>query len=484
MAAVELRVDLSALVNALLSSDEAQIIAIARDHLRQQEAADVLIGRIGMIAAHGDEDGHIVTTLAAAAMLSRYLRFVPDPLHPDAEMRSLASERALPLFARALLIAAPAVRRGYQASEQYPEPFFPSALVDTGKNVTEAMREAVLSGDAQLVERLMLGFYGTGADYRTLQVRTYDGIAPTFQHAGHPLIFAVRGFQLLDPVEWGDRVPHIIHWLAPHLPLHSATDEPEWVKIVRDFTSRPENSVADVRKRISMPQDEHALSLYRLILSNADTLQVCQGVYDALMKDNASPRAIGSVIERASAEVMQRVRHDDAEGFVQSGHGLLFAAAARQVFRQVQDVDVLTLLFTSAACINALHKEVTAQQGGFQIPPAPVPVRVAGGLMGPQQLEALEEQLAGQDMQGALTTARHYLSLKHDPRALFGVIGLAAARLKSGVDQGHRLQIVQAASEAFLSWPSTLSKENPEIFLQIALRAAIFGGRDSVVAQL
>ncbi len=477
MAAVEMGVDLSTLVDTLVTGNHEQIIAAAREHLQHGKSAEVLIGRIGMIAAHGDTDGHIITTLDAAAMLCRLLHTIPAPLDANAQVQA----RALPLFSQALLTAAPAIqasRRAY-AQPQYPSPLFPSGLTK-GQTVNDAMRDAIATNDVSKAERLLLGLYGTGADYRSMQVRAYDGISTTFQNAGHPLIFAVRGFQLLDTVEWGDRAPNIIHWLAPHLPLHPDSSEPEWINTVRNFTANPDHSVTSIRKRLAPPKDENALPLRDLILSSADTLQVCQGIYQALMNGGASPRAVGSVIALASTNVIQMISDSDHESFIRTAHGLLFSAATRLVFRQVQDVEVLTLLFTSAAFINALHKQVMAQQSTSQeksvastsLPSSTV---VGGGLFASAQLDTLSQQLKAKDLAGALTTARHYLKLGHDVRALFATIGLLAAEIAATTDQGHTLQIVHAASEEFLAWPTSLNEINIEGFLQIALRAAIFG---------
>src|SRR2546421_418008 len=80
MTAIEMRVDLSALVDALVSRNNDRIVALAREHLRDGEAVDVLIGRIGLLAARGDADGHTVITLTAAAILCRLLHTIPLPL--------------------------------------------------------------------------------------------------------------------------------------------------------------------------------------------------------------------------------------------------------------------------------------------------------------------------------------------------------------------------------------------------------------------
>ena len=479
MAAVELGVDLSALTNALIHGDKAAIIAAARAHLEHGDAPDVLIGRIGTLAAQGDTEGHLVITLGAAAMLARYLRWLPEPIEAD----TTAKTRALPLFVNALLAAAPAVKAGQNLQYQSPSPFFPSGL-EEGKTVNDMMHDAIYNNDATLAERLMLGLYGTGADYRTLQVRAYDSISTTFHDAGHPLLCASRGFQILDAVEWGDYTPTIVHWLAPFRPLHPQSNEPEWIQALRDYTSNPAHDVSSIRTRIAAPRDEAALPLHELILSDADTTSVCQGVYDALMKNGASRQAISSVIALAAAEILQQVGDTDREVFVRVSHGLLYASAVRLVFRQVQDVEVLSLLFTAAAFVNALHKEISSQDTGKpEHVPAPARI-VGGGLVASTQLETLGKQIIGGDYADALTTARRYLTIGHDARALFGAIGLAAAQNSISADQGHGLQIIQAASEEYLSWPRSLTSTNIEILLQIAIRAATFGQRDPEIAAL
>lgn len=473
MAGIEMAVDLSTLVDALIAGDRTRILAAARDHLQQGEAAEVLIGRIALLAARGDADGHIVITLAAAAMLSRLLHTIPQPLEGEVQMH----ERALPLFAQAMLVAAPAVRAGQQQTSTLPDPLYPSGLGEKG-SVNEAMHQAIYQNDAVLVERLLLGLYGTGADYRTMQVRAYEGISTTFQDAGHPLMFAVRGFQVLDAVEWGDRAPVILHWLAPHLPLRPQGNEPEWVQALRTYTSDPAHSLDSIRTRLSAPNDASALPLRQLVLSNADTTTVCQSVYDAILKGQASPRAVGSVLALAAADVMHRIDDGNRDVFIHVAHGLLFAAAVRLVFRQVQDVEALPLLFTSAAYINALSKEIATQPTVPTVPPTPGTGIAGGGLIAPSQLETLSAQLNAQDLVGASSTARRFLKLGYDVRALFATIAQAAASTDATLDQGHTLQIVQAASEEFMAWPAHLADTDIDILLHVALRAAAFGKRN------
>jgi hypothetical protein len=475
MGSIGLNTDISSLVDAAAAGDAEQIVTIARPLLQRGVHGAELIGRVGVIASHSDSDGHAVLTLAAAAMLCRMVMVLPHLYGEDFNNH----QRELPLLVQSLVATAPLIRAGKSVQVQSPEPLFPSELPE-GKTVNDVMHEAVYSGDAMTVERLLLGLHGTGADYRTLQVRAYDGISTTFQNAGHPLMFAVRGTQLLDAVEWADYVPAIVHWLAPHLALHN--EEPSWVNVVRSFLSDSNHSLASVRTRIAAPKDENALPLRRLILSDTDTAHICQGVYDALIKNGASPRGIGSVIALAATDLMQTIGDDNRDAFVHVAHGLLFAAATRLVFVEVQDIEVLPALFTSAAYINALHKELAQATAGTQ----QTSLRSAGlggGLLAPAILETLSEQIDAQDLNGAFGTARRYLQLGNDVRALFAAISLEAAKADAAADQGHTLQIVQAAAEEFLAWPHPLATTNVEGFLHVALRAAAFAKRNTLVGR-
>ena len=476
MPTVGMGVDISTLVDATISGNSDEIVVASRHLLQRGAPAAELLGRVGMIAAYGDSDGHAILTLDAAAALSRFFLTVPPQPGQDPQ----SHEQELPLLVQALVATASAVKEGQAAQHSYPNPQFPSELGE-GHTVNEAMHQAVYGNDVTRVERLLLGLYGTGADYRTMEVRAYDGISTTFQNAGHPLIFAVRGFQLLDAVEWGDRAPHILHWLAPHLPLH--TEEPEWIKSVRTFNDDPSHSLASLRTRLAFPKDEKALPLRKLLLSEADTTQVCQGVYDALIKDGASSRGVGSVIALAATDIMQRVGDGDRNAFVQAAHGLLYSAATRLVYAHVQDIEALPLLFTSASYINALHKAVGQPTNTAQNPTmAGAPL--GGGLIAPSLLETLHEQLDAQDLQGAVSTSRRYLLLGNDAHALFAFIGRNAAQADAAADQGHTLQIVQAAAEEYIAWPTALASTNIDAFLSVALRATAFAPRNTLVSNM
>src|SRR5690348_18327983 len=73
MPTVGMHIDISSLIDATVSGNTDQIIAVARELTQRDANASELIGRVGMIAAHGDSDGHTILTLDAASMMCRWL---------------------------------------------------------------------------------------------------------------------------------------------------------------------------------------------------------------------------------------------------------------------------------------------------------------------------------------------------------------------------------------------------------------------------
>jgi len=468
MSSVAVRNHLSTFLETLVTGDSQALTSAAHEYLTRAEDASELIGQVGLIAMHGDSDGHTVLTLGAASVLTRWLIALRHVLGEE----SSDFVRGVPLVVQALLAAIPAVQAGKDAPRNYPEPLFPSGLSST-KSVGDALHEAIEGRDVTMVERLLLGLYGTGADYRTISIRIYDGIAQTFQEGGHALLCAIGGAKVLDAVEWGDDEPNYLHWLAPHLTSHA--EEPAWTERVRGFLRESQHSLQSYRTRLSLPKNEQALPLQALIISTAPTPDVLQGVYDALIKNGASAKAVGAVIALAAANLLQNVGDGDRELFVRATHGLLFASATHQVFTQVQEVEALPLLFTAAAYVNALAQDLNGQTSQGT---ATRPGTVGGGLIASALLESLDEQIEAEDVAGALATARRYVQLGHDAPALISAIGLSAARADAAADQGHTLQIIQAAGHEYLSWPQELKTTSIDSFLHIALRAAALAKRN------
>jgi hypothetical protein len=468
MSSVAVRNNLSTFIDAVLAGNSQALEQATHEVISRTEDTCELLGRIGLLAMRGDSEGHAVLTLGATSMLCRWLIALRHVLGEDTEGQTIG----LPLLVQACTAAAPAVRAGLHVEPAYPQALFPSEL-PADETVSSAMLKAVSSGNVTMVERLLFGLYGTGADYRTLSIRIYDAISQLFQNDGHALLYAVRGAEVLSAIEWGEDAPHYLHWLAPH--LVQSGEEPGWVNSVRGFLSEPQHSLTSYRTRLSDPQNKNALPLRTLLLSNASTPQVCQGVYDALIKNGASARGVGSVIALAASDLLQSIGDDDRDLFERAAHSLLFASATRLIYTQVQEVEGLPLLFTAAASLNALYKELSGQAVSSKT--ARPASSAGGGLIAPALLESLQKQIMAQDVAGALATARRYIQLGHDAQALFSVIGLGAARVDAVADQGHALQIVLAAGDEYLAWPKDLAHINIDGFLQIALRAAALGKR-------
>lgn len=480
MASVGMNTDITALVDATVAGNTGQISGVARELIERGAGATELIGRIGLIAARGDSDGHTLLTLASASMMCRWFVALQHLLGED----PASHQRELPLLVQSISAAIPATRAGNATQITSPEPLFPSELPE-GETVATLMLQAVMGGDVTMVERLLLGLHGTGADYRAMHIRLYDSIATSFQDDGHQLLCGVRGFQLLDAVEYGTRVPVILHWMAPHVPARAA--EPAWIQTVRDFLSDAQHSFASYRTRLAAPKEESTLALRRLVLSDAAVPQLCQAVFDAVMKQGASAHGVASVITLAAADLLQRVSDESRDAFVAAAHGLLYTSAARAVYTTVQEVESLPLLLTAACAVNALYLEqAAAQQQGTSQPGASTARSgiIGGGLIAPALLETLSEQLAARDVTGAHATARRYIQLGHNARAMFATIANAAAHADATADAGHTLQLVHAAGEAYITWPAALRNVNIDNLLHAALRAAALADRNTLVENL
>jgi hypothetical protein len=466
MSSVAVHNNLSSFIDAVVAGDNKTIEQTARQVITRAEEASELIGQIGLLAMDGDSDGHTVLTFGAASELTRWLIALRHVLGEDAG----GEAAGISLVVQALAAAGPAVRAGQKATHNYPPGLFPSEL-GVNETVSSALHKAIDSQNVEMVERVLFGLYGTGADYRTLSVRIYEGIAQTFQEEGHALLDAVRGSQVLDAVKWGDDAPHYIHWLTPYLTRHG--EEPDWINVVRSFLSEERHSLASYRTRLAAPKNANALPLRALLLSESSPAQVCQAIFDALITNGASAQGVAAVIALAASDLLQNLGDDDRVLFERVAHGLLYASATHLVYTQVQGIEALPLLFTAAAYVNSLFKEFGGQAAGK----AGRPANPGGGLIAPSLLEELQERIDAQDVAGALANARRYLQLGYDARALFAVIGLGATRVDAAADQGHALQIVQAAGNAYLNWPADLASTSIEGFLQIALRAAALGKR-------
>lgn len=442
---VAVRVDLVPLFDALEAANERGVITEIAHILGEDIAAGVLAGRLAIPAALGDRAATAVPTLVAAGRLGDWMRGIPPGPEPGAERR----RQLLPTVpvASAALFAAPAIRAGLpQTTTKLPEPLFPKDITH-GEGAWGALRDAMIAGDLTLAGRILMGFYGSGTDYREMEGALYYAICGRFSGDGFPLLMTLAATQALDFVDWGDRAPVLFAWLLPLLMRN--TTEPEGTQAVRDYLSKPEHDLDFVRKRLLMLNKEAAGRALRDAIAKGSTVQVMEEVFGALQR-GANGTLVGAQIAIAAAEHLASVPLDAAATVQAAQIALRVANAARIATGQVQDIRILPLVFHAANLVNQTIRAAGAQRV------APVAsandATLTGGLIEYSVLRNLERQLAARDEVGVRATVRRYAQLAFPARSLVGSFGLVAARADLASDaNGRGLLVAQAAGETFLA---------------------------------
>jgi hypothetical protein len=472
--------DITPLLEALGAGDRARVIQQTLDLLGQGVPPAHLAARVAIPAAWAGGDGHALLTLGAAGRVAEWMRAIPAGPEPGAEtQRQLAP--AIPLV-QGLMAVADRVGAGLaEPHPALPEPRTPFELANEGAEggVLGALRAAFAARDRQRFARILMGFYRTGTDYRALLTNLYAALIYRYPAGGHPLIFATGASRVLDMADWGSRVPPFIYWLVPLV----VTDEPDepFVEQARAFGAAPEHALGWLRTRLSTAREEAADAAFRQRVGAGDATAACAAVLQTL-KDGASPRGVASALALAAAERLLTVPAGDADALRRASHVLLYAHAVHTVMIQSQDVDVYPLLYTSAAAVNALPTGTGPAQTG----PASAPL--AGGLIAPALLRALEHQVVTGDALGALATARRYMQMSHAPRGLAGVLGAAAAR-RDAHEYPHALAATAAAAEEYLTQPGagwlafSSAGASQSALLAAAIRLAGDPPGDSALAQ-
>lgn len=466
---VKYTTDFEPLIDAAAS---AQLDRIAQEtvHLLRQSAPPFfIIGHAGVPAAWGDTDGHLVSALAAGGHIADWTRSIPASAEEDNEERRRLMA-ALPLTA-ALAVAAPAIQAGEQPRRELPEPLFP-ANTTHAEGMSGALREAVQSGDVTRTERLLLGYYGTGTDYRAFLTNVYHSIIEHYTGDGHILIFTHRASQVLDMAGWGNKLPPFIHWLAPL--LANKQPEPPFMAEVNALLSDPAHDLKPLRTRLTPANNTAAGAELRQAILQGSLDEACAAIYSALT-NGAQPHAVGSVISLAAAQRFLSTPENDAEATTRAAHTLLVASAARTAVSQIQDTKVLPILFIAAAAVNTLREAAQveapkAAAGSGRITSAG---SLAGGILAPVMLRSLERLLENSDEPGAQASIRRYLQLGHPPRGLAATLAVVASQGDATSDTGHTLLLAQAAAEEYLSLPAHLQGSEGEALLFAGVRAAI-----------
>ncbi len=464
--AVKHTTDYAPLVDAVASENINHMAREVVHLLRRKVSPLFIIGKVGVPAAWGDTDGHPLCALAAGGKIADWTRYIPASGEDDDEELRLLRP-ALPLT-MALAYAAPAVRQGAHHQPELPVPIFPATVNHPG-GMDGALREAVQNGDTERTLRILLGYYATGTDYRSYLMNVYRALTEHYAADGHALIFTHRSSQVLDMAGWADKLPPFIYWLTPHL----ASKQPDapFLADVQTFLRDPAHDLKPLRTRLAPAKDAAAGAELRQAILQGSLEDTFAAVLAALHNGARGP-AVGSVIALAAARRFLNTAEDDADASLRAAHGLLIASAARTVVAQVQNVEVLPMLFIAAAAVNALRDVEQAEAPQASAHPRASAGALVGGILAPVLLRSLEQQLEAGDEQAAQTSAHRYLQLGHPAHGLVATIASVACQGDASSDQGHTLLLTQAAAEEFLALPPHLQSEG-ETLLAVSLRAAL-----------
>ncbi|HLW01095.1 MAG TPA: hypothetical protein VKT82_20725 [Ktedonobacterales bacterium] len=464
--AVKHTTDYAPLVDAVASANVNHIAREVVHLLRRKVAPFFIIGKAGIPAAWGDADGHPLCGLAAGGHIADWMRYIPASGEDDDEDHRLLRP-ALPLT-MALAFAGPAVKAGGHHQPELPEPIFP-ATVNHPQGMDGALREAVRGGQAEKTLRVLLGYYATGTDYRSYLMNVYRAITEHYAADGHALIFTHRSSQVLDMAGWADKLPPFIYWLTPHL----ATSQPDapFLKDVQAFLSDPAHDLKPLRTRLAPANNAAAGAELRQAILQGSLEDSIAAVLAALNNGAKGP-AVGSVIALAAARRFLNTAQGDADASLRAAHGVLIASAARTAVSQVQNIEVLPILFIAAAAVNALRDVEPAEAPQPSTHPRASAGSLIGGILAPVLLRSLEQQLADGDEQAVLTSAHRYLQLGHPAHGLVATIASVACQGDASSDQGHSLLLAEAAAEEFLALPAHLQGEG-EVLLAVSVRAAL-----------
>jgi hypothetical protein len=463
-----------------IASTKVQHIAQEVVHLLKSKVPPFfIIGQAGIPAAWGDSEGHPLCTLAAGGHLADWARSIPASAETATEDHHLYAA-ALPLT-QALVLAAPAVKAGHRSHAALPAPLFPANITHPD-GMRGALQQAVSEGQVQRTIQLLLGYYATGTDYRAYLANVYQALIEHYTGDGHTLIDIHRSSQVLDMAGWADKLPPFIHWLAPHL---TATDnQPDFVAAIQSFLSAPAHSLAFLRTRLSPAKNTAADTRLLQAILQGSLEETCTALFTAL-QEGAHPPAVGSIIALAAARRYLDAPEEDARA--QALHNVLLASAARTAVSQLQEVEVVPLLFLVAATINTRR---TDEQGkapkaasGTLGTARSASGTLAGGLIAPVLLRALERQLEEGEEAAAELSARRYLQLGHPPRGLVATIASVASQGDATSDQGHTLLLALAAGEEYLALPPHLHTSEGEMLLSVAIRAALGRSQGHSIAE-
>ncbi len=461
--------DISPLLDSIVSGDEDHMISETLAFLGDQKVPPAkLAAHVGIPAAWAGGDGYALSTLSVSGLVSTWMRWVPMGPEPGEDNRRIL-EAALPLSQGFTAVASRLASGLVEPHPTLPEPLMPRD-VQHPDGPLGALRDSLLSHDVQTVQRILLGYYASGTDYRNVLTAIYAALALRYPASGSPLCFAITGSRVLDMAEWGDKMPAFIYWFAPLLveitPSTAAEDT------AHAYAEEPGHDLTWLQTRLSVPNEEAAGADFQRTLVSGNAQQACEAALQALVH-GATPTGVASGICLAAADVVNARPTGDAEGLYQAALTLLYAHSVRVATTQTQDPLIWPLLYTAASAVNSAHGALgsgAALAGSRSAPSTPV-----GGLIAASMLRTLGQLLRSGDSGGSLAVAHRYLQMGHPTRALAGVIASAAAGRDATPGKRntfHPLVLATAAVEEYLALPPVLSTGGRNALLTAAIRLA------------
>lgn len=471
--------DISALLSAVAAGDQAGVIRETLQLLGPEKVPPAKVAaRVAIPAAWGGGSGFPLATLSVAGRVAEWMRSIPIGPEPGEDTRR-ALLPALALVHGFLAVAEPLAKGLPEPHPDLPLPVAPADVNHAG-GALGALIEAVGKRDLSRVRSILLGYYATGTDYRSVLTAMYASIATRYPSGGDPLAFTVAGSRVLDMADWGDRMPAFIYWATP-LMLDPTPDAPE-AGAAQAFAAAPENDLGWLRKRLSVPKEDAAGPEFQSAIVAGDGAQACAAVLRAL-RNGATPIGVCSALSVIAANQVNASAQRDVAGLLRAGQTLIYTHSLHSAMIQTQNPEVWPLLYTGAVAVNAGTSTTGGAAGerGASGPPS-VPL---GGFMAASMLRTIERQIADGDTGSALAASRRYLQMGHAPRALAGVIGsVAAARDINPRDPQslRQLPMVAAAAEEFLNLPRALEPGGQPALLAAAIRLAAELGSGHTVA--
>lgn len=459
--------DVTPLLEAVAAGDEQQVIALTLNLLGPQRvSASRLAGSVGLAALWGGADPLALGPLSVAGLVSRWIVGMPvSTEQPSEAQRKLAP--ALPLV-QSFLAVARWVRAGLiEPRPQLPQPLLP-AEIRHAQGPVGALRDALSTGDAMTAERILLGYFATGADYRSFLASLCGALDLRYGDGEHPLVLAFDGARILEMADWGGNMPPLIYWLAPHLGHLPPDSAP--ARAARDFASGTGHDLLWLRTRLAVPQDAAAGPDFQRALLAGDAKAACAATLAAL-RGGATPAGVAAGMALAVAGRINAVPQGDVATLLGVGDVLEYVHAVHIATSTLQDPHVWPLLYTAAAVVNTLNS----------IPAAPLEtgraaaVSAGGGTLAATMLRSLEDQVSSGDVASALATARRYMMMGSDARSVAGVLGGVAAMrdLASGsTDALRTLPLVATAADEYLRLPPALASGGQNALLAAAVRLA------------